>query len=195
MFCWYIRDKSREIRTKRNISTLSLALLLQSSHWQVTYNDFNISFRFTLANELDQQYSLQDNNVGNFLYVVLWNNFISHINSFPVTLSVHDVNVPLVQEQDCYVQSFYYSSQNNTMSYCTLLPCYITLLAWHPTCSLEQLQRVKLWQTMLPWHSLLCLFYMRISVSNVTLSVPCYRTHVRVITFLPVFPWRVTFVN
>ena len=52
-------------------------------------------FRFTLANELDEQYSLQDNNVGNFLSVVLWNNFISHINGFPVTLSV-DVNVPLV---------------------------------------------------------------------------------------------------
>ena len=33
---------------------------------------------------------------------------------------------------------------------------------------------------------------MRISVSNVTLSVPCYRTHARVITFLPVFLWRVT---
>ena len=29
-------------------------------------------FRFTLANKLDEQYSLQDNNVGNnFLYVVL----------------------------------------------------------------------------------------------------------------------------
>ena len=28
-------------------------------------------FRFTLANELDEQYSVQDNNVGNFLYVVL----------------------------------------------------------------------------------------------------------------------------
>ena len=28
-------------------------------------------FRFTLANELDEQYSLQDNNVGNFVYVVL----------------------------------------------------------------------------------------------------------------------------
>ena len=136
--------------------------------------------------------TLQDNNVGNFLHVVLCNNFISHINSFPVTLSV-DVNVPLVQEQDCHVWSFYYSSQNNTVPYCTLLPCYIALLAWHPTRSLwQKLQRVKLWQTMIPWHLLLCLFYMRISVSNVTLSVPCYRTHARVITFLPVFPWRVT---
>ena len=28
-------------------------------------------FRFTLANKLDEQYSLQDNNVDNFLYVVL----------------------------------------------------------------------------------------------------------------------------
>ena len=28
-------------------------------------------FRFTLANELDEQYSQQDNNVGDFLYVVL----------------------------------------------------------------------------------------------------------------------------
>ena len=28
-------------------------------------------FRFTLANKLDEQYSLQDNNVGNFLSVVL----------------------------------------------------------------------------------------------------------------------------
>ena len=36
---------------------------------------------------------------------------------------------------------------------------------------------------------------MRISVSNVTLSVPCYRTRVRVITFLPVFPWRVTYLT
>ena len=136
---------------------------------------------------------MQDNNVGKFLYVVLWNNFISHINSFPVTLPV-DVNVPLVREQDCHVWSFYYSSQNNTMSYCTLLPCYIALLAWHPTCSLGQkLQRVKLWQTMLPWHLLLCLFYMRISMSNVTLSVLCYRTRARVITFIPVFLWRVTY--
>ena len=153
-------------------------------------------FRFTLANELDKQYSLQDNNVGNFLYVVLWNNFISHINSFPVTLSV-DVNVLLVRPwRDCHVRSFYYSSQNNTVSYCTLLPCYIALLAWHPTRSLRQkLQRVKPWQTMLPWHLFLCLFYMRISVPNVTLSVPCYGTCARVITFLPVFPWRVTFFD
>ena len=29
-------------------------------------------------------------------------------------------------------------------------------------------------------------------MSNVTLSMPCYRTGARVITFLPVFPWRVT---
>ena len=36
---------------------------------------------------------------------------------------------------------------------------------------------------------------MHISVSNVTLSMPCYRTRARVITFLPVFPWRVTFVR
>ena len=79
------------------------------------------------------------------------------------------------------------------MSYDTLLPCYIALLAWHPTCSLGQkLQRVKPWQTMIPWHLLLCLFYMCISVWNVTLSVPCYRTRARVITFLPVFLWRVT---
>ena len=93
-----------------------------------------------------------------------------------------------------YDRPFYYSSQNNTVSYCTLLPCYIALLPWHPTRALGQkLQRVKPWQTMLPWHSLLCLFYMRISVSNVTLSVPCYRTRARVITFLPVFPWRVTY--
>ena len=129
------------------------------------------------------------------LYVVLWSNFISHINSFLVTLSV-DVNVPLVREQDCHVWSFYYSSQNNTMSYCTLLPCYIALLAWHPTRSLGQkLQRVKPWQTMLLWHLLLCLFYIRISVSNVMLSVLCYRMCARVITFLPVFPWRVTNLN
>ena len=141
------------------------------------------------------RYSLQGNNVDNFLYVVLWNNFISHINSFLVTLSV-DANVPLVREQDCHEWSFYYSSQNNTVSYCTLLPCYIALLAWHLTRSLGQkLQRVKPWQTMLPWHLLLCLFYMCISVSNVTLSVPCYRTRARVITFLPVFPWRVTYAE
>ena len=70
-------------------------LEVAASHWQVTCIDFDISFRFTLANKLDQQYSLQDNNVGNFPNVVLWNNFISHINSFPVTLSI-DVNVPLV---------------------------------------------------------------------------------------------------
>ena len=162
-------------------------------YWQVTCIDFDIPFHFTLANELDEQYSLQDNNVGNFLYVVFWNNFISHTNSFTVTLSV-DVNVPLVWEQDCHVRSFYYSSQNNTVSYCTLLPCYIALLAWHPTRSLRQkVHRVKLWQTMLPWHLLLCLFYMRISVSNVTLSVLCYHTRARVITFLPVFLWRVTY--
>ena len=158
-------------------------------HWQVTCNDFDISFRFTLANELDEQwYSLQDNNVGYFLFVVLWNNFISHINSFLVTLSVD------VMCLYCHIWSFYYSFQNNTVSYSTLLPCYIALLAWHPTRSLGQkLQRVKPWQTMLPWHLLLCLFYMRISVSNVTLSVPCYRMRARVITFLPVFPWRVTY--
>ena len=93
-----------------------------------------------------------------------------------------------------YDRPFYYFFQNNTVSYCTLLPCYIPLLPWHPTCALGQkLQCVKPWQTMLPWHLLLCLFYMRISVSNVTLSVPCYRMHARVITFLPVFPWRVTY--
>ena len=138
--------------------------------------------------------SLMNSTLCKFLYVVLWNNFISHINSFPVTLPV-DVNVPLVR-QDCHVPSFHYSSQNNTVSYCTLLPCYIALLVWHRTRSLGQkLQRVKPWQTMLPWHLLLCLFYMRISVSNVTLRVPCYRTRARVITFIPVFPWRVTFVN
>ena len=32
-------------------------------------------------------------------------------------------------------------------------------------------------------------------MSNVTLSMPCYRTRARVITFLPVFPWRVTFAD
>ena len=196
MFCWYIGGKSREIRTKHFFRRLSFAFntfaQAAASHWQVTCIDFDISFCLTLANELDEQYSLRDNNVGNFLYVILWNNFISHINSFPVTLPV-DVNVPLVLEQDYHVWSFYYSSQNNTVSYCTLLPCYIALLAWHLTHSLGQkLQRVKPWQTMLLWH-LFCLFYMRISVSNVTLSVPCYGTRARVITFLPVFPWRVTF--
>ena len=85
-----------------------------ASEWHVTCNDLDISFHFTLANELDEQYSLQDNIVGNFLYVVLCSNFISHINSFPVILSV-DVNVPLIREQDCHVWSFYYS--DNTMSY------------------------------------------------------------------------------
>ena len=83
--------------------------------------------------------------------------------------------------------------QNNTVSFCTPLPYYVVLLAWHPTRSLKQkLQRVKPCQTMLPWLLLLSLFYMHISVSSVTLSVPCYRTRARVITFLPVFPWRVT---
>ena len=84
--------------------------------------------------------------------------------------------MPLVREQDCHVRSFYYSSQNNTVSYCTLLPCYIALLAWHPTCSLGQkLQRVKPCQTMLPWHLLLCLFYMCISVlSHVC---PCHHLY------------------
>ena len=75
-------------------STVRYAMAL---HWQVTCNDFDISFHFTLANKLDEQYySLEDNNVDNFLYVVLWNNYISHINSFPVTLSV-DVNVPFIR--------------------------------------------------------------------------------------------------
>ena len=65
-------DKSWEIRTKRFFRRLSFALLLHSivgCGWQVTCIDFDISFRFTLANKLDEQYSLQDNNVGNFLYV------------------------------------------------------------------------------------------------------------------------------
>ena len=34
---------------------------------------------------------------------------------------------------------------------------------------------------------------MHICVSNNTLSVPCHRMRARVITFLPVFPWRVTY--
>ena len=53
--------------------------------------------------------------------------------------------------------------------------------------------KASAWQTMIPWHLLLCLFYMRIFVSNVTLSVPCYRMRAHVITFLPVFLWRVTY--
>ena len=36
--------------------------------------------------------------------------------------------------------------------------------------------------------------YMHISMSNVTLSVLCYCTRACVITFLPVFPWRVTII-
>ena len=98
-----------------------------------------------------------------------------------------------VREQHCHVRSFYYSFQNNTMPYCTLLLCYIALLAWHPRRSLGQkLWHVKPSQTMLLWHLLLCLFYMHISVSNVTLSMQCYCTRACVITFLPVFLWRVT---
>ena len=68
------------------------------------------------------------------------------------------------------------------MSYCTLLPCYRTLSVTSNTFSWT---KASVCQTV---------FYMRISVSNVTLSVPCYCTHARVITFLPVFPWRVTYL-
>ena len=34
-----------------------------------------------------------------------------------------------------------------------------------------------------------------IAESYVTLCVPCHRTRARAITFLPVFPWRVTLLG
>ena len=67
---------------------------------------------------------------------------ISHINSFPVTLSV-DV-MCLWSENKIVMYDLSITPPNNTVSYCTLLPCYIALLAWHPTRSLGQkLQRVN----------------------------------------------------
>lgn len=60
------------------------------------------SFCF-LVDLLYEQSSLQDNNVGSFLYVVLWNTFIFHINNFPLTQLV-DVNAPLALQWVCCCQ-------------------------------------------------------------------------------------------
>ena len=62
------------------------------------------------------------------MFLILFRNILCLRQMFDwyITLSV-DVNVPLVREQDCHVRSFYYSSQNNTVSLHTFAVLYCIL--------------------------------------------------------------------